>query len=48
MIFSQNELHAQMASLPGEYKELFLERSHDLGVRMVNGRMEPVSSHETV
>ncbi len=47
MNFLQNDLHAELARIPGEYKELFIEKSRQIGVRIVNGRSEPVSFSET-
>lgn len=46
-MISQKHIHTQLATLPGEYKELFIEKSNTLGLRIVNGRIEPATARET-
>jgi TldD protein len=47
MIFTQKQLHDRLASLPGTCKELYIENHTGVGIRVVNGRSEPVSLGET-
>jgi len=46
MIFSQKQLHDRLAILPGDRKELFMEKQIGMGIRIVNGRSEPVTFAE--
>ncbi len=47
MIFTQKQLHHRLANLPGQKKELYLEKHTSVGIRIINGRSEPVTLSET-
>lgn len=47
MNYTNQSFHSILQELPGEYKELFIEKSDHLDLRIMNGRVEPISSRET-
>lgn len=47
MIFTQKQLHDRLAHVCGEQKELYIEKQTGVGIRIVNGRSEPVTHAET-
>jgi hypothetical protein len=47
MIFTQKQLHDQLIRLSGNRKELYIEKQTGVGIRIVNGRTEPVTLAET-
>ena len=47
MTYSDLYFHEKLSALPGETRELFLEKSTDTTFRIVNGRFEPMGRSET-
>lgn len=47
MIFTQKLLHDRLSHLPGNRKELYIEKQTGVGIRIINWRTEPVTFSDT-
>ncbi len=47
MSYSDHYFHQKLSILPGDTREIFIEKSTDTTFRIVNGRFEPMGRSET-